>query len=467
MNITFHGAARKVTGSRHLITTPSGKKILLDCGLFQGEGAETDDLNRHIGFDASSVHALILSHAHMDHAGCIPYLYVQGFKGPVYCTPATFALCSVMLLDSAHIQEHDIDYVNKRRRRRGMPMLNPLYTEADVKECLKNFITVPYEKSQQVCEDCTFMYTDSGHILGSAAVNIRLGNGTNPTKLFFSGDIGRYSDLILRPPQPFPQADYIICESTYGNRLHEATVNAEQKLLNVVKDTCENRRGKVIIPAFSLGRTQEIIYAFDRLHTKGLMPAVKIYIDSPLAINVTSIMRSHTESFNNEIREYMKTDADPFGYAEMHFIQKVEESKALNDSDEPCIIISASGMIEAGRVKHHVKNNISDSRNTILIVGFCPPDSIGGKLISGAKYVKIFGKDYEVHAKTEVISSYSAHADYSEMLRYLSCQDANLVKRIFLVHGILNVQEEWKAKLEAGGFKNVLIPEMGESVNID
>ncbi len=462
MKVTFYGAAQQVTGSKHLVTTASGKNILLDCGLFQGEGDKTDELNRHLGFDPASVYALVLSHAHADHAASIPYLYQQGFSGTTYCTPATLDLCKVMLMDSAHIQEHDIEYVNKRRKRQGRPYLEPLYTANDVTNALANFVTVPYDQLQKITDDCSFTYTDSGHILGSAAVNMKLLDGKKATNLFFSGDIGRYNDLILRAPQRFPQADYIICESTYGNRLHDEPGNAEQKLLKVVMETCVMKKGKLIIPAFSLGRTQEIIYVLDRLHTKGLMPLVKIYIDSPLAINITEVMRKHTESFNPEIKAYMKTDVDPFGYGDMKFIEEVQDSKALNDSDEPSIIISASGMLEAGRVKHHVKNNISDSRNTILIVGYCPPASLGGKLVNGAKYVRIFGKEYEVNATIEVISDYSAHADYSEMLKYLSCQDPTSVKSVFLVHGILEVQQDWKLKLISAGFKDVTIPTRGE-----
>ena len=467
MKITFYGAARTVTGSKHLLTTASGNNILLDCGLFQGEGDKTEFMNRNFGFDPTSIHALILSHAHMDHAGCIPYLYKQGFKGITYCTPATYDLCMVMLKDSAHIQEHDTFYVNKKRKRIGKLMIEPLYTVEDVNICLKYFKKVGYNEHCQITNDCSFLFTDSGHILGSAAINLNIKNETKETKLFFSGDIGRFTDLILRPPQSFPQADYIICESTYGNRLHDAPENAEQKLLKVVKETCVIKKGKLIIPAFSLGRTQEIIYVLDRLHTKGLMPYVKIYIDSPLSVNITEIMRKHTESFNQEIKDYMKTDSDPFGYADIRFIEDVKESKTLNDSDEPCIIISASGMLEAGRVKHHVKNNISDSRNTILIVGYCPPESLGGRLVSGSKYVRIFGKEYEVNASIEVISNYSAHADYSEMLRYLLCQDTKKVKQVFLVHGVLQVQLDYKLKLEEAGFSNVMIPEIRESFVLD
>lgn len=467
MQVTFYGAARKVTGSKHLVITESGKRILLDCGLFQGEGNQTDDLNRHLGFNPRDVDYLILSHAHTDHAGNIPYLFKQGFRGPIYCTKSTFDLCKVMLMDSAHIQEHDLEYVNKRRRRKKQQPLEALYTEEDVVECLKLFIPVAYDIRSEIESGVDFMFTDSGHILGSGGVSLSVVEKGVKKHLFFSGDIGRYGDMILRAPQKFPQADYIICESTYGNRLHEKTEDAANRLLQVITDTCMNRGGKVIIPAFSLGRTQEIIYTLDRLNSFRKMPDIKIYIDSPLAVNITGIMRTHTESFNPEIKEYMKTDPDPFNYNNVTFITEVEESKALNESDEPCVIISASGMIEAGRVKHHVKNNISNSRNTILIVGYCPPDSLGGKLIRKDPFVRIFGKEYEVHAHVEVISNYSAHADYLEMLQYLSCQDASKVKQLFLVHGVIESQEAWKARLQEAGFKNVIIPEMGETVILD
>jgi metallo-beta-lactamase family protein len=286
------------------------------------------------------------------------------------------------------------------------------------------------------------------------------------TKLFFSGDIGRMNDMILRQPQPFPQADIIICESTYGDKEHEDMGNANQRLKNVVIETCVQRKGKLIIPAFSLGRTQELLYALDRLHTHNELPHVKTYIDSPLSVNITSIMRKHAYAFNDVIKEYMKRDPDPFSYDDVTFITEVSESKALNDSDEPCIIISASGMIEAGRVKHHVKNNIGDSRNTILIVGYCPPTSLGGKLINGDKYVRIFGKEYEVHARIEVFSNYSAHGDYNEMMKYLSCQDPSKVKQLFLVHGEPDAQKAFKTRLEHAGFTNVIMPFMGESFKL-
>lgn len=467
MKITFHGAAQTVTGSKHLIYTERGKSILLDCGLFQNKGADNSGLNRHFGFEPSTVNYLILSHAHIDHSGNIPALVKQGFTGPVYCTPATLDLCRIMLADSAHIQENDVEYLNKRRGRKGQSPLEALYSLDDVTEALKQFIPVPLNQTVDIDSHIRFSFTDAGHILGSAAVNLLLDEPSGQKRVFYSGDVGRYNDIILRAPQPFPQADYLIMESTYGDRLHENTKDAESRLQNVVRDTCITRKGKLIIPAFSLGRTQEIVYALDQMSKSGLLDHIPVYVDSPLAISATEIMRRHTESFNPEILEYMKKDADPFGFETLKYIREVEDSKALNDRDEPCIIISASGMLEAGRIKHHLKNNISDARNTILIVGYVPPGSLGGRLIAGDKEVHIFGLPYEVKAHIEVIDSYSAHGDYTELMKYLECQDATQVRKLFLIHGEPAAQLAFKTHLQGRGFKDIVIPMQGESFYLD
>ncbi len=466
MQISFHGAAQTVTGSKHLIESSSGKKILLDCGLFQNRGSDNDTKNRNLGFIPSEVDYMILSHAHIDHSGLIPYLVKAGYTGPIYCTAATLDLCRIMLADSAHIQESDISYLNKKRKKRGQKLLEPLYLLEDVSTCIKQFVPLKLNEWNQIDEHIRFVFTDAGHILGSTCISIEFNEPEGLKKVFFSGDVGRYNDIILREPQVFQQADYIICESTYGDRLHEKTEDAQQRLLKVVLDTCVNRHGKLIIPAFSLGRTQEVVYALDRLNTKGLMPKIPVYVDSPLAVNATAIMRKHTESFNPEILEYMKKDADPFGYDQVHYLTDVEDSKELNNLPEPCIIISASGMLEAGRIKHHIKNNISNPRNTILIVGYVPTGSLGGKLIAGDKEVTIFGKPYNVNAQIEVIDSYSAHADYMELLKFLSCQDPKKVKQFFIVHGELKGQLSFKERLKEVGFTNISIPELGESFEI-
>lgn len=467
MQLKFIGAARTVTGSKHLVITKKGKKILLDCGLFQGRGSETDQMNRHFSFSPSEIDTLILSHAHMDHAGNIPNLVKQGFNGTILCTPATVDLCSVMLADSAHIQESDMRYLNKKRRKLSLPQINPLYDMDDVIKAMQLFQPVKIDSWYDVNEEVRFKFTDSGHIIGSAAVNLEIRENEKIIRLFFSGDIGRSHDLILKNPQPFPQADYIICESTYGNRLHEDNSQARQTLLDCVIKTCISKKGKLLIPAFSLGRTQEIVYTLDRFKTEGKLPPVRVFVDSPLSVNATNVMRKHPEGFNNEILNYMKKDPDPFGFNTLEYIQDVEESKALNSFNEPCIIISASGMIEAGRIKHHLKNNIEDGRNTVLIAGYCSPNSIGGKLTAGQKKVRIFGNEYDVKADVRVITSFSAHADYKEMQSYLSCQDISKVKKLFLVHGEYEVQQDFRNKLIQQGFISVEIPEEGNTFDLN
>lgn len=466
MNITFHGAAQTVTGSKHLLTLISGKQILLDCGLFQGLGSDNENLNRHLGFDPTLVDAMLLSHAHIDHSGNIPYLVKNGFKGKIYATAATIDLCAIMLADSAHIQEQDAEYLNKKRVRQNRAPIEPLYTEDDVKECMSHFVPVVYDVWNRLYDDFEFMYTDAGHILGSAAINMKVDENGKTKRIFFSGDIGRYSDKILRPPQPFPQADVIICESTYGDTLHDKTQDAETKLLHTILETCFKRGGRVIIPAFSLGRTQEIVYTIDRLITHKFMPSIDVYIDSPLSLSATNIMRKHTESYNPEILEYMKRDTDPFGFEKCHYVKAVAESKALNTSKNPCVIIAASGMTEAGRIKHHIANNVEDNKDTVLIVGYLPTESLGGRLLKGDAEVKIFGEIKKVRCHVEKIGSYSAHADYNEMLNYLSCQKTNEVQKVFLVHGEIKRQTAWKQHLTEAGYSNIEIPAKGQIYDV-
>lgn len=467
MEVFFHGAARTVTGSKHLIKTESGFNLLLDCGLFQNAGSDNETLNRHLGFDPAKIHAVILSHAHADHAGNLPYLIKQGFSGTIFTTQATIDLCSVMLPDSAHIQQHDLDYINKKRKRKGLPSYQPLYTIADVEKTLSLMQAVDVTEPFVLNDDVKAVLYPNGHILGSAGVMLYLNNGKKKeTKLFFTGDIGRYGDLILTDPEPFPQADYIICESTYGNKLHDDFTNAGIKLREIILHTCLQKKGKLLIPAFSLGRTQEIVYQIDRMVNTGQLPAIKVFVDSPLSTSATGIMRKHADQFNESIQEYMKTDPDPFGFPMLQYIRDVEDSKKLNELNEPCIIIAPSGMMEAGRIKHHLKNHIGNPKNTVLIVGFTPPNTLGGKLTAGEKKVKIFGEEFEVKAEVHLLNSFSAHADFSEMLKYLKCQDFNKVKDLFLVHGEYEVQLDWKEKLLDFGFKKVTIPEMHSSFTL-
>lgn len=466
MNITFYGAARNVTGSKHLIETSSGKKILLDCGFFQNRGKDNDRLNRSFSFDPQQIDLMILSHAHIDHSGNIPNLVKQGFNKTIFTTQATIDLCEVMLADSAYIQSGDIEYINRRRRRDRQKALEPIYEIEDVEKAMKLFAPVAVNKRFQYDDEISFEFTDAGHILGSVSVHVFITENGNTKQITFSGDVGRFNDLILKAPAPFPQADYILCESTYGNRLHDQSTDARKKLLQIVNQTCVEQKGKLIIPAFSLGRTQEIIYTLDRFKTENKLPSIPVFVDSPLAIDATNIMRKHSEFFNADLVNYLHVDEDPFGFSNLKYVRKVEESKKINDLKGPCIIISASGMIEAGRIKHHIKNNINDSRNTILIVGYCTPESIGGHLMRGDKIIKIFGNEYPVKANVEVISSFSAHADYLELIKYLSCQDTAAVKKLFLVHGEYEVQQEFKEKLKEVGFKNVEIPEELQSFKL-
>ena len=467
MKIQFLGAAREVTGSKHLITTSSGIKILLDCGMYQGKGMETDEMNRALGFDPEEIDYLILSHAHIDHSGLIPYIYKKGFDGTILCTPATRDLCAILLADAGNIQEHDTITHNKKRVAQGLKPLDPIYTVKDAQECMRCFVSVPYKKEFMIEENIKVVFTDVGHILGSSAVNLTIKEGRKTRHICYTGDIGRYHKRILKEPEAFPQADYIITESTYGDRLHGTVHESEKELLKVVIDTCTKKKGKLIIPSFSVGRTQEIVYALNRLQSSKLLPDVDVYVDSPLSSNATDIMRLHPECFNDEMLEFMESDPDPFGFNKLVYVQSIEESKDLNHHNKPCIIISASGMMEAGRVKHHLANNIENPKTTILVVGYCAPSTLGAKISRGDKKVSIFGRVYNVNADVVKLESYSAHGDYEEMLTFLSNgQDKKKVKKVFLVHGEFEVQEKYAEFLKDNGFKNVHIPTLKEEVEL-
>lgn len=457
MQIGFHGAAGTVTGSKHLLTLSNGKNILLDCGLFQGRGQETEQMNRHWGFDPASVDVMILSHAHIDHSGLIPKLVKDGFTGKIYCTPATADLCELMLLDSAGIQESEVAYVNKRLAEKGKKLIKPLYDTKDAERSLKQLSTIPYHVPTVIMEGLELTYTDAGHIIGSAIVNLKITEGTKTTHLTFTGDIGKYNNRILKDPETFPQADYIICESTYGDRLHDTFENVEQQLQRIVEETCVAKKGKIIIPAFSVGRTQEVVNVLNNLSFEGKLPHIPVYVDSPMAVNATEIMRNHPECFNEELTEYMQSDPSPFGFNKLHYTQSVEESIQLNTLKGPAIIISASGMAEAGRIKHHLKNHIEDPRNTILIVGWATPTSLAGRLRNGEKKVSIYGDWYDVNADVVIMDPFSAHGDYKEMLRFLSCQKPELVKMMFLVHGDPDVMPTWMNHLADAGFKKTTV----------
>lgn len=459
MKIAFHGAARNVTGSKHLITLANQKKILLDCGMFQGMGQETEALNEEFGFNAAEVDILVLSHAHIDHSGLIPRLIAQGFKGVIYGTEATKELSRILLLDSAKIQAGDLKYKNKKLQQRGLLLEEALYEEEDVLKAMDYFVGVAYETETRLMEGVNLQFIDAGHIIGSASVHLTITENGKTTKLSFSGDVGQYGDLLLRSPQEFPQADYILLESTYGDRLHKDAQPTEEVFLDVILKTCVEKKGKVIIPAFSVGRTQELLYILNNLGLEGKLPDVKVYVDSPLSAKATQIIENHAEGYNDEVLDILKIDDNPFDFKGLHYVEDAEESKALNENPAPCIIISASGMAEAGRVKHHIKNNIGNHKNTILMVGYCEPNSLGGRLKNGAKEVSIFGEQFDVLAEVRSIQSMSAHGDYEDLLRFLSCQDAAKIKKIFLVHGDYDVQQIFKEKLIAKGYLNVEIPD--------
>ncbi len=466
MKIAFHGAARTVTGSKHLLTLANGKKYLLDCGLFQGMGQQTDILNRNWGFDPASVDFLLLSHAHIDHSGLIPKLVKDGFRGKIFCTPATKELAQLLLLDSAEIQEEDVKFSNKRRAANGQSPIDPLYTMEDAKACFEHFYAVEYGNWFAIDGQVAVQYTDAGHIIGSAAVHLRIIENGQTTRLSFSGDVGRYGDVILRSPEVFSQADYVLIESTYGNSLHDDNTSTPDQLLDWIVNTCLKKKGKLIMPAFSVGRTQELLFTLNQLELENRLPPVAYFVDSPLSVEATQVMKNYPCYFNANIQQVMERDNDPFGFKGLRYIKTVGESKSLNYYNAPCVIISASGMADAGRVKHHISNSIENSRNTILMTGYCEPHSLGGRLLAGAKEVSIYGVQHEVHAAVGAIRSMSAHGDYNDLIHFLSCQEAKSIKKLFLVHGEYPVQQAFQQRLQEQGFANVRIPALHQEVEM-
>ena len=466
MKITFHGAARTVTGSKHLIHINPDKNILLDCGLFQGMGADTHNMNEHWGFEPRSINYVIVSHAHIDHIGLLPKLVKDGYEGNIFCTPQTLDLAKVLLLDSAYIQESDVAFVNKLRAKQGRPLEIPLYTEADAEKVFPLLVPVPIDEMYKIDNDVELLFTECGHILGSAAVNLQIKENGKVTKLTFSGDIGRYGDLILRSPGSFPQADVIIMESTYGNKLHDVLVPPTDKLLKYIIETCIGKRGKLIIPAFSVGRTQELLFLLNRLELENRLPDLKYFVDSPLSIESTEVVKRHPECFNKTVQELLLTDYDVFSFKGLQYLKSATESMSLNDFHEPCVIISASGMAEAGRVKHHIVHNIDNHKNTILFAGYCEPHSMGGKLKSGAKNVSIYGVHHDVAAEIGVIESLSAHADYDDLCLWLSCQNPAMVRKLFIVHGEYETQIAFRERLLRKGFTDIDIPDLHQEFGI-
>lgn len=458
MKIAFHGAARAVTGSKHLITLNNDTQILLDCGLFQGMGDVTDGLNESFGFNPKKVSFVILSHAHIDHCGLLPRLVAEGFSGTIFCTPATMDLSRILLIDSAKIHEQDAEYANRHIKLKEDQEM-PLYTEEDVAKTLSLFKVVEYLSEFEIMPGVTLQFTDAGHIIGSAAVHLKIIEDGKEKRLTFSGDVGRYGDMILKSPQDYPQADYIIMESTYGDSLHTDLEPIENALKDIINQTCMVKKGKVVIPAFSVGRTQELLFALNALELKNQLPNVQYYVDSPLSLQATEVLKSYPEYYNNGVKQVMKTDEDVFSFKGLKFVESVEESKALNNDPRPCVIISSSGMAEGGRVRHHIKNNIGSPKNTILMVGYASPGSLAGQLIAGKHKVWMFKQEYEVIAEVRSIQSMSAHGDYEDLLQFLDCQQPEAVKQLFLVHGEYDVQQRFAQRIKGKGFKHVAIPE--------
>jgi metallo-beta-lactamase family protein len=462
MKIQFLGGVRTVTGSMHLLTV-NGSRILLDCGMFQGRRQESLERNSKLPFDASTIDTLILSHAHIDHSGNIPTLVKCGFQGHVYATPASRDLCAAMLLDAANIQESDAAYLNKQQAKKGLPPVEPLYTVEDATHSLQHLVSIGYDRAWAVAPGITLTFRDAGHILGSAIIVLDVEEGSQKHRLVFTGDLGRKGAPILRDPQPVEGIDYLIIESTYGDRLHEPVESTERALRDVITSTYQ-QGGKVIVPAFSVGRTQELVYALHRLTKAKKIPDLAVYVDSPLSVNVTEVFRLHPECYDEELRQFLTSGGqqDPFGFHRLTYIRSVEDSKELNFLRQPAIIISASGMCEAGRILHHLKNNIEDPRNTVLIVGWQAPYTLGRRLVDHEPMVKIFGEDYRVRARVETIGGFSAHADREELLEYGRQASSSRLKAVFVVHG----EEPSSLALGDGlshlGMKDIIVPTEGE-----
>jgi len=458
MHLEFHGAAKTVTGSRHLFVA-NKHRILLDCGLFQGRRAESDLHNADFGFDPAGIDAVVMSHAHIDHSGALPSLVKGGFKGTIHATLATADLLTLMLRDSAHIQEKDVEFLNKRRARKGEPPKEPLYTIEDAENALGQLEGHRYHHPVEVVPGVKAFFYEAGHILGSSVVHLEIQEGAERRQLVFTGDLGRKNMPILRDPETPPEADALIIESTYGDREHDPIERVDEKLAGIIGRVFA-RRGKLIIPAFSVGRTQELVYAISRLMRAGRIPGCCVYVDSPLAVNVTEVFAKHPETYDAEIRKVLRQTGDPFGFGLLEYVGSVEESKALNEKQGPFVVISASGMIEAGRILHHVRNGIEDARNVILIVGYQAAYTLGRRLVDGAKEVKIFGEPHVRKAEVVVMNEFSAHADRNELMAWVSGFKRKPAKA-FVVHGEERQSLPFAERLRReAGVRSVIVPEI-------
>ncbi len=465
MKLTFHGAAQEVTGSMHLLEV-NGQRILLDCGLYQGRRRDTYARNLNFPWEAQSIDCVVLSHAHIDHTGKLPNLVKQGFGGNVWCTAATRNLSAYMLMDSGYIQEKDVEYLNRKRSRRGEAPVEPIYTREDARETLPLFVSVGEGRPVLIGNGVTLTFHNAGHILGSAFVELEIEEFASGKswKLVFSGDLGRDEIALLRSPAVAAEADLLIMESTYGGRLHGQYETALRRLREVVCETAR-RGGKVIIPSFAVGRTQEIVYALNQLDARGDIPEIPVFVDSPLAINATDVFRMHPESWDTSVQTFMEDGRrrSPFDYPRIEYVREVRRSKQLNYLTEPAIIISASGMAESGRVLHHLKNNITRAENTVLIVSYQAQHTLGRRLLEGNEKVRIFGEEYSVRAEVARINGYSAHADQAELVEWASHFDRDRLQRIFLVHGEPEGAGALADELRGRGHSDVVIPTLHQS----
>lgn len=464
MKVQFMGAVREVTGSMHILTV-NGKRILLDCGFYQGKRSESNELNRKLPFDASTIDIMVLSHAHIDHSGNIPALVKQGFRGVIYTTFATRDLCSLMLMDSAYIQVKDAEFYNRKAEERGeKDRIEPIYDEADVRACLSRFVAIDYQTTLPIAPGVNLTFYNAAHVLGSAVVCLDLEEGAKRLRFLFSGDIGRWGLPILRDPVIPADVDVFVSETTYGDRLHDPIDTRDDGLARIINATIK-RRGKVIIPSFALERAQEVILALKKLLVAKKIPQLPVYVDSPLATNITQVFKMHPECYDEEVMVFANHQDNPFAFDGLNFITRVDESKALNGREEPCIIISASGMCEAGRILHHLRNNISDERNTILIVGFQAHYTLGRKILRGDTEVKIFGMTHPVEAHVEVLNAFSGHADKNDLHRYRK-ELGSRVRKIYLVHGEEEQCEAYRQSLVEQGDRDVVIPDLYKEYEI-
>lgn len=467
MKITFHGAAGTTTGSQHLIEI-NGQRILLDCGLYQGHREEAYDINKNFPFIPGDLTAVILSHAHIDHSGNLPNLTRQGYRGNIYATPATRDLCQIMLADSAKIQTSDIEYANKKRGRQGLPLYTPLYTPIDAEKCLRQFVTFDYHRPMIVAEGVNLTFIDAGHILGAAQIILDLHDLETGEKrrLLFSGDIGRGRNDLLRDPETAENIDTVIMESTYGGREHEMSTDAREKLCDILRRALRDR-GKVLIPAFAVERTQQLLYLIHHLFETGCLgDHIPVYVDSPLAVSATEIFRLHPEGFNDTVYQFLFEKRDPFGFEGLQLIRSPQDSKSLNGREGPFIIISASGMCEAGRIVHHLKNNLPDPRTTVLFAGYCAEHTLGWKLRNGDRQVNIFGEPVKVRAHIEILDSLSGHADHSELLDWFR-RLTGPKREVFLVHGEpLRALALQAALLEEYPEKPITIAHRGQTIEL-